>query len=100
MTSLVKQFAADYDFVVIDTPSLITASEALVLGKIADGLILVVRPGSIDSVGINIAKERLEQSGQNVLGIVVNGIITDNEPHKYYYSSYSSDSAATKFADF
>ncbi|MBE9168018.1 polysaccharide biosynthesis tyrosine autokinase [Pleurocapsales cyanobacterium LEGE 06147] len=86
MTSLVEQFSADYDFVIIDTPPLMAASEALVLGKMADGVVLVVRPGLIDSVGVNIAKERLEQSGQNVLGIVVNGIISDNEPHSDYYS--------------
>jgi succinoglycan biosynthesis transport protein ExoP len=86
MASLVEQFAADYDFVMIDTPPLMAASEALILGKMADGVVLVVRPGLADSVGVNIAKERLEQSGQNVLGIVVNGITADNEPHSYYYS--------------
>jgi capsular exopolysaccharide synthesis family protein len=88
MTSLVEQFSADYDFVMIDTPPLMAASEALVLGKMADGVVLVVRPGLVDSVGVRIAKERLEQSEQNVLGIVVNGIIPDNEPHKHYYSPH------------
>jgi capsular exopolysaccharide synthesis family protein len=88
MTSLVEQFSADYDFVMIDTPPLMAASEALVLGKMADGVVLVVRPGLVDSVGVRIAKERLEQSEQNVLGIVVNGIISDNEPHKHYYSPH------------
>lgn len=86
MTSLVEQFSADYDFVIIDTPPLMAASEALVLGKMADGVVLVVRPGLVDSVGVNLAKERLEQSDQNVLGIVVNGVISANEPHSYYYS--------------
>lgn len=86
MTSLVEQFSGDYDFVIIDTPPLMAASEALVLGKIADGVVLVVRPKLVDSVGVRIAKERLEQSGQNVLGIVVNGVIPANEPHSYYSS--------------
>jgi capsular exopolysaccharide synthesis family protein len=86
MTSLVEQFSGDYDFVIIDTPPLMAASEALVLGKIADGVVLVVRPKLVDSVGVRIAKERLEQSGQNVLGIVVNGVIPANELHSYYSS--------------
>jgi polysaccharide biosynthesis transport protein len=31
-----------------------------------------------------MAKEFLEQSGQNVLGQVVNGVIVENEPSAYY----------------
>ena len=85
MASLLEKFSTDYDFVIIDTPHLIANSEALVLGKMSDGIVLVVRPGLVDAVGINIAKELLQQSGQNVLGIVVNGVIPDNEPHQYYY---------------
>ncbi len=84
MALLLEKVSADYDFVIIDTPSLMTNSEALVMGKKADGIVLVVRPGLVDAVAINIAKERLEQSGQNVLGMVVNGVIRDNEPHQYY----------------
>jgi len=45
VASLVK-FSNQYDFVIIDTPPLVEA-EALTLGKIADGVLLVVRPGMI-----------------------------------------------------
>ena len=84
MPLLLEKVSADYDFVIIDTPPLVTNSEALVMGQMADGIVLVVRPGLVDAFAINIAKERLEQSGQNVLGMVVNGVIRDNEPHQYY----------------
>jgi succinoglycan biosynthesis transport protein ExoP len=51
----------------------------------ADGVILVVRPGVVNSEDVTFAKEVLEKSGQNILGQIVNGVIPENEPHKYYY---------------
>jgi capsular exopolysaccharide synthesis family protein len=75
MARLIENFATTYDFVIIDAPSLIVAADAATLGQMADGVLLVVRPGVVDSVNATIAIELLEQSGQNVLGQVVNGVI-------------------------
>ncbi len=85
MVSLIEQFSADYDFTIIDTPPLIAAADASVLGQMADGVLLVVRPEMVDSASATFAKEILEQAGQNVLGMVVNGVVPNNEPHSYYY---------------
>ncbi|AFZ26281.1 capsular exopolysaccharide biosynthesis protein [Cylindrospermum stagnale PCC 7417] len=85
MASLIEIFSANYDFVIIDAPSLNVAADAATLGQMADGVLLVVRPGVVDSVNAAFAKEVLEKSGQNVLGQVVNGVIPKNEPYSYYY---------------
>lgn len=85
MATLIKNFPDSYDFVIIDTPSLSSAADAPILGKMADGILLVVRPGVVDSGSANSAKEILEQSGQNVLGQVINGVIGENEPYSYYH---------------
>jgi len=82
-------------FVIIDAPSLNVAADAATLGQMADGVLLVVPPGVVDSVNASVARELLEKSGQNVLGQVVNGVIPKNEPHSYYYFSeqyYSQES--------
>ncbi|WP_216595742.1 polysaccharide biosynthesis tyrosine autokinase [Myxosarcina sp. GI1] len=84
IASSMEEFSADYDFVIIDTPPLITNSEALVLGKMADGIVMVVRLGLADTNSITLAKERLERSEQNVLGIVVNGSGSEREAYEYY----------------
>ncbi|NMG08824.1 polysaccharide biosynthesis tyrosine autokinase [Brasilonema sp. UFV-L1] len=85
MAGLIENFAANYDFVIIDAPSLTVAADAASIGQMADGVLLVVRPGVVNSVNAAFAKELLEKSGQNVLGQVVNGVIPKNEPHSYYY---------------
>ena len=85
MATLMANFSDKYDFVIVDTPALTVAADAVTLGQMADGVLLVVRPGVVDSVNSTFAKELLAKSGQNVLGQVVNGIIIKNEPHSYYY---------------
>ncbi|HEY9847273.1 MAG TPA: polysaccharide biosynthesis tyrosine autokinase, partial [Candidatus Caenarcaniphilales bacterium] len=85
MAKLIDDWAKYYDFVIIDTPPMAVAADALILGKMADGILTVVRPGVVDSASATSAKESLKQSGQNVLGQVVNGVIPDNEPDSYYY---------------
>jgi Mrp family chromosome partitioning ATPase len=51
----------------------------------ADGILLVVRPRVVDSANAKAAKEFLARSGQNVLGLVANGVIIKNEPDSYFY---------------
>jgi len=85
MAALIEYFAEKYDFVIIDAPPLVVAADALALGTMTDGILLVARPGVIDSTSAAIAKESLEHSGQNVLGLVVNGVIPENEPDSYFY---------------
>lgn len=84
MANLIDTFAANYNFVIIDAPSLNVAADAATLGQMADGVLLVVRPGVVDFGSAAFAKEFLEKSGQNVLGQVINAVITQNERYSYY----------------
>jgi len=70
---LVENFSSQYDFVIIDAPPLLLAADALTLSQMADGILLVARPGIIDSKSADAAQELLERSGNNILGLVVNG---------------------------
>ncbi|MBE9223920.1 polysaccharide biosynthesis tyrosine autokinase [Phormidium sp. LEGE 05292] len=99
ISSLIDEFTTLYDLVIIDTPSLNVAAEALILGKKADGLLFVVRPGVVDSASATFAKELLEKSNQNVLGLVVNGVIPNHEPHSCYYFANESYSDAENLTD-
>jgi polysaccharide biosynthesis transport protein len=89
MSSLVATFARDYDFVIFDAPAMAGTADSAVLGKMADGILVVVHPGVVDSASANSAKEFIAQSGQNVLGMVINGVNVRNEPDSYFY--YAGD---------
>lgn len=85
MAALVDNFTCDYDFVIFDTPALSGMADAAVLSNLVDGTLLVIRPGVIEYSSANAAKEFLHQSGQSVLGMVINGVSTKHEPDSYFY---------------
>jgi capsular exopolysaccharide synthesis family protein len=85
MASLIEIFSKNYDFVIFDAPALAGIVDAAILGKMTDGILLVVRPGVVNSASANAAKEFLAQSGQNVLGVVVNGVNVKSESDSYFY---------------
>jgi len=85
MASLINDFSQQYDFVIIDAPPLLLAADALTLSQMSDGILLVGRPGVIDSSSAAAAQEMLSRSSHNVLGLVVNGIIDQNESSHYFY---------------
>jgi capsular exopolysaccharide synthesis family protein len=85
MSSLIDNFAKLFDFVIIDAPPVLVAADALTLGKMADGLLMVARPGVVSSNTAATARDLLQSSGQKVLGLVVNGVILENESDSYYY---------------
>ncbi|MBV9389132.1 MAG: polysaccharide biosynthesis tyrosine autokinase, partial [Chroococcidiopsidaceae cyanobacterium CP_BM_ER_R8_30] len=73
MASLIENFAKTYDFVALDAPPL-TVADALTLGKMTDGVLLLARLGVVDFTSAATAKRTLECLGQNVLGLVVNDV--------------------------
>lgn len=92
------QVRNEYDYIFIDAPPLTVASDAVLLGKLSDGLIFVSRPEIASRPAINAAKEILSQARQTVLGLIVNGVNTKNESSSYYYYSkeyYKADSSQT-----
>lgn len=87
MAALTEMFAREYDYVLFDTSPLAGTADAAVLGKLADGVLLVVQPGVVDSASAGAAKSLLARSEPNILGIVANGVHVRQEPDSYFYYS-------------
>jgi len=85
MINLIEQASENYDYVVIDAPPILMAADALILGKLANGILMVSRPGIVDANNLVKTKDLLEKSGQNVLGLVINGVILKNESDSYFH---------------
>jgi polysaccharide biosynthesis transport protein len=93
MAHLIGEWRELYDFVLIDAPPLAVASDALLVAQMTDGLLMVARPGVLNSPSAETAKAALakvsgEETGSKrvtILGLVMNGVIPENEPDSYYY---------------
>lgn len=84
MATLVESLREHYDYVILDCPALTVADDPRILSQLADGVLLVVRPGVVDSAQAQSSKELLSQTEQKILGIVVNGVL----PEQGLYTPY------------
>ncbi len=98
MKRLIQEASALYDFVIIDTPPVLVAPDALTVGQISDGILLVARPGVIDVNSASVAREKIAMSRCEVLGIIVNGAIRKYESEDPFASTreYFSDEQETE----
>ena len=86
---VLDQVADVFDYVIIDTPPIGTVADALTIGKVADGNILVVRSGFTKKVLVRDTIERLKVTNQPLLGIVLNRVDVSRNI-SYYYKGYGS----------
>ena len=73
MRQLVGAARDTYDFILLDCCPVLPVADALVLGRLVDGVLLSVRPGLSQFPHVAAACERLAGLNIPVLGAVVNG---------------------------
>jgi protein-tyrosine kinase len=79
-----------FDWIIIDSPPTIPVSDAAVLSKACDGVLIVVRSNATPS---DVArKARMEFPDQTLVGVVLNGTSKDATRYaRYYYESYQKN---------
>lgn len=85
---LIEETRKVYDYILIDTPPIISMSDAAIAAKQCDGAILVIESEAVSRRDAMKAKEQLTKSGCKLLGAVLNKV--DMKKEKYYskYNSY------------
>lgn len=69
---LIHQLTEEFDLVVIDSPPVLGASDALVSGSIADGVLLVTQHGRTRIEEVRNASDLISQSGAWLVGVIIN----------------------------
>jgi tyrosine-protein kinase Etk/Wzc len=87
MQNLLEELKKDYDFILIDAPPALGVSDSRILGKISDGIIVVIMAGKTNRDAALEVKEELERAGEKIIGFVLNGVDLTNQyyRHRYYY---------------
>lgn len=86
-----------FDYVIVDTPPVSLVTDAAVLCRMADGVLLVVRPGVTTIQSAQLSKKNLEAVNAHILGVVMNGYNgkqsgrRDGYSYAYSYSYYDED---------
>ncbi|PYV41716.1 MAG: hypothetical protein DMG09_04065, partial [Acidobacteria bacterium] len=90
MTELLRRFRRDFDNIIVDSPPMPQLSDARVLGRVADAVILVMRAGHTTRDAALAAAQRFAEAGTPLLGTILNDWNPKITPGYGYYSHYSS----------
>jgi len=97
MRQALERLRSQYDFVIIDTPPVLPVTDAVVLAREADAVVLVVKGHGTPSGLAREARDRLSMAGATLLGVVVNDVdLTwgDLYLYDYYYQPPRPETSA------
>ena len=89
-----------YDFILIDTPPLVFASELMSIAKHVDGLAINIRAGVSTKGGLRELIDNLDLHGVNIIGVIFNGVIESKMGGHYSsgrYYTYQGSSYAKRY---
>ncbi|MGA8273366.1 MAG: CpsD/CapB family tyrosine-protein kinase [Candidatus Sulfotelmatobacter sp.] len=92
---LLQRVEGLFDWIIIDSPPAVPVSDASVLAKACDGVLMVVRS---NTTPVDMARRaRQEFPDETLVGVVLNGTNADATPYtRYYYDAYQKSTNESK----
>ena len=84
-----------FDFVLIDTPPLMSVTDPLIIAPMADGVIIVTKGAKNPPEILKRAKKSLDMVHAKILGVLCNNVDLHSSNYNYYYHQYSEYSSYT-----
>ena len=84
MRDAITYLRQKYKFIVIDSPPIMAATDAVILSALTDGVLLVVRSGETPKEAFTRTRDLLHAVKCRLLGVVLNAV--DSSAPDYYYS--------------
>ena len=93
MSKLLEILKKNYTRIIIDSPPITAVTDAVVLSKVADGVVLVIRAGETPKEIIKNGLMQLRAVNAHVIGTILNGVGMgrDGYYYQYYYYYYGED---------
>lgn len=85
MEKLLTILKEKFDYIIIDTPPAAGAIDIQIVGKMADGVLLVVRNNMVRILAVKNVIRQLERNGIRIIGAVLNGVKNTDKDYYYYY---------------
>jgi len=95
LKTLLQRVEALFDWIIVDSPPAVPVSDASVLAKACDGVLMVVRS---NATPVDMARRAREEFPDEALvGVVLNGTNPDALPYtRYYYDEYQKNGTESK----
>jgi succinoglycan biosynthesis transport protein ExoP len=84
LADAIAELRTKYKFIVIDSPPIMAATDAVILSVQTDGVLIVVRSGETPKEAFTRTRDLLASVKCRILGVVLNAV--DSNAPDYYYS--------------
>jgi len=91
MMQTISKIKGQSDVIVFDSPPLTAVTDAAVLSKYVDGVIVVISAGKTRVDAARHAVKQLRQVGAHILGVVLNDVDVRKSSYHYKYNTEYSD---------
>jgi tyrosine-protein kinase Etk/Wzc len=95
-SQLIEQVQAQYDFVIIDTPPILAVTDPAIVAAHSGTTLLVSRFGKNPIREIEYTRNRFEQNGIDVKGLIFNGVVKKASNAYGYYGYYNYEYKSDK----
>jgi succinoglycan biosynthesis transport protein ExoP len=88
---LLRQLCNDFEYVLVDSPPLLSVADARILATLTDATVLVTRAFETPYDVVRHARSQLYSVGARVLGVALNDVDFQRNgygPHSYYHYGY------------
>ena len=84
MKDLLANLADDFDYMIIDTPPVLSVTDAVLLSQLSDSTLLVIRAGVTGKAALRRVYDVLTHVDARMMGVILNAA-DFTEPDRYYY---------------
>ena len=95
-SKLVEEVSAAYDMIIIDTPPILAVTDPAIVSAHTGTTLLVTRFGQNHVREIELTRNRFEQNGIDVKGVVFNGVVKKASNAYGYYGYYNYEYKSDK----
>ena len=88
MREAIGSLRKDYKFIVVDSPPVLSVTDAVIVSVLVDRVLLVVRSDETEKAPLLRARDLLASVRSPLLGIIVNAADLSSSPHYRYYQYY------------
>lgn len=87
--ALLQKSAEQFDYVIVDTPPLGSVIDSAIVGRMCDGVALVISSGNISYRFVQSVQQQLERANCRILGCILNQVDMDSHSaYGRYYGKY------------
>jgi len=96
---MLEALRSEYDHIVIDSPPVLSVTDAVLMSVLADSVLLVIRSRQTTKGALRRSLDVLHQASANVMGVVLNAFNVNGEEYAYYRYYYGYGHGSGYYSD-